>query len=83
MGVAQKADYLASLGINAVELLPVFEWDELEFQRFKNPRYVVMYGLTGFDRMFNCMFDLMFDRMFDWEMLIWQCMPIELVLDLA
>ena len=33
-----QADYLANLGINAVELLPVFEWDELEFQRQKNPR---------------------------------------------
>lgn len=29
---------MASLGVNAVELLPVFEWDELEFQRQKNPR---------------------------------------------
>lgn len=26
------------LGINAVELLPVFEYDELEFQRIPNPR---------------------------------------------
>lgn len=26
------------LGINAVELLPVFEFDELEFKRFPNPR---------------------------------------------
>ena len=26
------------LGINAVELLPVFEFDELEFQRIANPR---------------------------------------------
>ena len=33
-----QADYLASLGVNAVELLPVFEYDELEFQRHKNPR---------------------------------------------
>lgn len=37
-GVAEKADYLASLGVTAVELLPVFEYDELEFQRTKNPR---------------------------------------------
>jgi isoamylase len=29
---------LRSLGINAVELLPIFEFDELEFQRFPNPR---------------------------------------------
>jgi pullulanase/glycogen debranching enzyme len=27
-----QAPYLASLGVNAVELLPVFEWDELEFR---------------------------------------------------
>ncbi|GAX83904.1 hypothetical protein CEUSTIGMA_g11328.t1 [Chlamydomonas eustigma] len=38
LGVAEKADYFAQLGVNAVELLPVFEWDELEFQRNKNPR---------------------------------------------
>lgn len=28
-----------SLGVNAVELLPVFEYDELELQRWKNPRW--------------------------------------------
>jgi isoamylase len=33
-----QADYLKSLGVNAVELLPVFEYDELELQRWKNPR---------------------------------------------
>jgi len=38
LGLADKAQYLADLGINAVELLPVFEYDELEFQRTKNPR---------------------------------------------
>ena len=32
-GVAERADHLASLGVTAVELLPVFEYDELEFQR--------------------------------------------------
>ena len=37
-GVAEKADHLVELGVNAVELLPVFEYDELEFQRQKNPR---------------------------------------------
>ena len=30
--------HLVELGINAVELLPVFEYDELEFQRLPNPR---------------------------------------------
>eukprot|EP00879_Flechtneria_rotunda_P008022 GHRR01008404.1.p1 GENE.GHRR01008404.1~~GHRR01008404.1.p1 ORF type:complete len:340 (+),score=66.56 GHRR01008404.1:347-1366(+) len=38
LGVAEKVDYLKSLGVNAVELLPVFEYDELEFQRWRNPR---------------------------------------------
>eukprot|EP00798_Chlamydomonas_sp_ICE-L_P009159 gene9159-16286_t len=38
VGVGEKAEYIAGLGINAVELLPVFEYDELEFQRQKNPR---------------------------------------------
>ena len=37
-GLAAKADHLVELGVNAVELLPVFEYDELEFQRQKNPR---------------------------------------------
>lgn len=38
LGVADKVDHLVSLGINAVELLPVFEYDELEFRRWPNPR---------------------------------------------
>lgn len=37
-GLAAKVDHLKQLGVNAVELLPVFEYDELEFQRDKNPR---------------------------------------------
>lgn len=38
LGVADKVSHLVDLGVNAVELLPVFEWDELEFQRTMNPR---------------------------------------------
>lgn len=30
--------HLVELGVTAVELLPVFEYDELEFQRVPNPR---------------------------------------------
>ena len=30
--------HLVELGVTAVELLPVFEYDELEFQRAPNPR---------------------------------------------
>lgn len=37
-GLASKVDHLVDLGVNAVELLPVFEYDELEFQRHRNPR---------------------------------------------
>lgn len=33
-----KIPHLLELGVNAVELLPVFEFDELEFQRRSNPR---------------------------------------------
>ena len=34
-GLAARAPYLASLGVTAVELLPIFEYDELEFRRGK------------------------------------------------
>ncbi|RXH92810.1 hypothetical protein DVH24_042584 [Malus domestica] len=38
LGVIQKIPHLRELGINAVELLPVVEFDEFEFQRRRNPR---------------------------------------------
>ncbi|XP_047325584.1 isoamylase 3, chloroplastic isoform X2 [Impatiens glandulifera] len=38
LGVIEKIPHLLELGVNAVELLPVFEFDELEFQRRPNPR---------------------------------------------
>lgn len=38
LGVIEKIPHLVELGINAVELLPVFEFDEMEFQRRPNPR---------------------------------------------
>ncbi|XP_035821316.1 isoamylase 3, chloroplastic-like [Zea mays] len=38
LGVIDKIPHLLELGVNAVELLPVFEFDELEFKRFPNPR---------------------------------------------
>lgn len=38
LGVVEKIPHLLELGINAVELLPVFEFDEFEFQRHPNPR---------------------------------------------
>ncbi|KAI5404599.1 variant 2 [Lathyrus oleraceus] len=36
--LAYKIPHLLELGINAVELLPIFEFDELELQRRPNPR---------------------------------------------
>lgn len=38
LGVIEKIPHLLELSVNAVELLPVFEFDELEFQRHPNPR---------------------------------------------
>ncbi|KAK4753414.1 hypothetical protein SAY87_022212 [Trapa incisa] len=38
IGVIEKIPHLLELGVNAVELLPVFEFDEFEFQRRRNPR---------------------------------------------
>ncbi|KAA8538124.1 hypothetical protein F0562_027732 [Nyssa sinensis] len=38
LGVIEKIPHLLELGINAVELFPVFEFDEFEFQRRPNPR---------------------------------------------
>ncbi|KAH7429884.1 hypothetical protein KP509_09G069700 [Ceratopteris richardii] len=38
LGVIEKIPHLLELGVNAVELLPVFEYDEFEFQRRRNPR---------------------------------------------
>ncbi|WJX34986.1 Isoamylase 3, chloroplastic [Trifolium repens] len=38
LGVIEKIPHLLELGINAVELLPIFEFDEMELQRRPNPR---------------------------------------------
>jgi len=37
-GVRRKIPHLKDLGVTCVELLPIFEYDELEFQRSPNPR---------------------------------------------
>ena len=37
-GLAARIPHLLALGITAVELLPIFEYDELELQRLPNPR---------------------------------------------
>uniref|UniRef100_A0A7S3UH22 isoamylase n=1 Tax=Picocystis salinarum TaxID=88271 RepID=A0A7S3UH22_9CHLO len=38
LGVVDKIPHLVEMGITAVELLPVFEYDEMEFKRRPNPR---------------------------------------------
>ena len=38
LAVADKVDHLVDAGVNAVEFLPVFHFDEMEFQRSPNPR---------------------------------------------
>ena len=38
LGLADKVGHLKQLGVTAVELLPVFEFDELELQAKPNPR---------------------------------------------
>lgn len=38
LGFRDKIPHLVEMGVTAVEILPVFEYDELEFQRSVNPR---------------------------------------------
>jgi isoamylase len=38
IGGTLQIPHLVELGVTAVEILPVFEYDELEFQRIPNPR---------------------------------------------
>jgi isoamylase len=47
---AHQVGHLTSLGVNAVELLPVFEYDELELQRWSNPRQH-MVNVWGYSHM--------------------------------
>jgi glycogen operon protein len=42
-GLMEKIPYLQSLGINCIELLPVFEFDEMEFNRFYNQKRILNY----------------------------------------
>lgn len=42
-GLIEKIPYIKSLGINCVELLPVFEFDEMEYNRFYNQKRILNY----------------------------------------
>lgn len=38
LGLIEKIPHLLQLGVNAIEILPVYEFDELEFAKLPNPR---------------------------------------------
>ncbi|MDE6020737.1 MAG: isoamylase [Ruminococcus sp.] len=42
-GLIEKIPYIKSLGVNCVELLPIFEFDEMEFNRFFNQKRILNY----------------------------------------
>lgn len=42
-GILDKLDYLLELGVNAVELMPVFEFDELEAERYVDGNRLLNY----------------------------------------
>ena len=42
-GIIEKVPYLRELGINAVELMPIFEFDELQFKREWNGKELIDY----------------------------------------
>ena len=42
-GLLEKLPYLKELGVNAVELMPVFEFDEMQFERIVDGRSLIDY----------------------------------------
>jgi len=48
LGVIEKIPYLLDLGINAVELLPVYEFNELEFPRENPENGETLYNYWGY-----------------------------------
>ncbi len=42
-GLIEKIPYIKSLGVNCIELLPIFEFDEMEFNRFFNQKRILNY----------------------------------------
>lgn len=42
-GILDKLDYLLDLGVNAVELMPIFEFDELEAERYVDGKQLLNY----------------------------------------
>jgi isoamylase len=48
LGITEKIPYLLDLGINAVELMPIQEFDEIEVQRFPNPSLKDLYNYWGY-----------------------------------
>jgi len=48
LGIIEKIPYLKKLGINAVELLPVFEFDELEYDKVHPTTQERLYNFWGY-----------------------------------
>ncbi|WP_348664159.1 glycogen debranching protein [Chlamydia vaughanii] len=47
LGIVEKLDYLKTLGINAVELLPIFEFDEA-YNPFRSPNFPNLCNYWGY-----------------------------------
>ena len=45
-GIVEMIPYLKELGVNCIELLPVFEFDELEFVQYDDPRITNYWGYS-------------------------------------
>ena len=43
LGIREKIPYLKELGINAIEMMPIFEFDELSDRRIVNGKEVLNY----------------------------------------
>jgi len=47
-GLVEKLDYISDLGINAIELMPVHEFNELEYYEIKPANGVYRYNVWGY-----------------------------------
>lgn len=48
LGIAEKVDHFVDLGINAVELMPIFEFDECEYQKWNPVTHEALYNYWGY-----------------------------------
>ena len=64
-GMTEKLDYLSSLGVNAVELQPIHEFNELEYYAVREPsshfRNSAASSMVGVDQQIHVAWHLCFD----------------------